>query len=91
MIVFFMLEEGTFCDSWATHLAVPDSPKGMTVKPIFRALARLPLFRIRDSFLRASTPEHLLRLADEHGYKRLQMADLAHVSTGRQCGSNCWR
>ncbi|MBN3852021.1 XRE family transcriptional regulator [Paraburkholderia sp. Ac-20340] len=36
------------------------------------------------------TPEDLLRLADELGNTRTQMAALAHVSTGRQWAKYTW-
>ena len=36
------------------------------------------------------SPDDLLRLAEELGYKRPQMADLAHVSTGRQWSKYTW-
>jgi hypothetical protein len=36
------------------------------------------------------TPAHLLLLAEELGYTRSQMAELAHVSTGRQWAKYTW-
>jgi hypothetical protein len=36
------------------------------------------------------SPDDLLRLAEELGYKRPQMAALAHVSTGRQWAKYTW-